>query len=747
MAKKTSKVTTADEIIYAPVQEQLITDTIEKNYMPYVMSVIVSRAIPEIDGLKPSHRKLLYTMYKMGLLTGNRTKSANVVGQTMKLNPHGDMAIYETMVRLTRGHEALLHPFVDSKGSFGKQYSSNMRFAASRYTEVKLDSFCSELFKGIDKDAVDLIPNYDNTMQEPVLLPTTFPNILVTPNMGIAVGMASNICSFNLGEICDGTIAVLKNPNVSTDKIMDIVKAPDFPGGGAILYDREEMKQIYETGSGSVKIRSRYNYDKAQNCIDIIQIPYSTSIEVILNKISDLVKEGKLKEVVDFRDEIDLSGFKLTLDLRRGVDPDKLMLKLFKLTPLEDSFKCNFNVLIDSTPRQLGVVPIIKEWIKFRLECLKRELRFDLKKKKDKLHLLLGLGKILLDIDKAIKIIRHTEKEEDVIPNLMSGFGIDEIQADYIAEIKLRNLNKQYIINRINEIEGLQAEIAKIEDILADELKQKALISTQLSDIKKKYGQPRRSQIIHMDDVVAYNADEEVENYNVRLYMTREGYFKKITLQSLRGADEQKLKDGDILTHTAETDNLSDLIFVTNKQQMYRAKTADFECCKASAMGEFLPAKLGMDDGEKPVFMRVQKDYPEHEHFVYIFENGKGVRVPASCYETKGNRRKLVGAYSAASPICAVFYEIEKDPYEILLVSDAERAISIKTSLIPVKTTRSSGGVTLMTMKKNNKLLYATDKIPEAYSKGYKKLKIPASGTTIPDSDLSALQLSFDTDN
>ena len=507
MAKKTSKVKTSDEIIYAPVEEQLITDTIEKNYMPYVMSVIVSRAIPEIDGLKPSHRKLLYTMYKMGLLTGNRTKSANVVGQTMKLNPHGDMAIYETMVRLTRGHEALLHPFVDSKGSFGKQYSSNMRFAASRYTEVKLDPFCAELFKGIDKDAVDLVPNYDNTMQEPVLLPTTFPNILVTPNMGIAVGMASNICSFNLGEICDGTIAVLKNPNVSTDKIMDIIKAPDFPGGGAILYDREEMKQIYETGSGSVKIRSRYNYDKAQNCIDIIQIPYSTSIEVILNKISDLVKEGKLKEVVDFRDEIDLSGFKLTLDLRRGVDPDKLMLKLFKLTPLEDSFKCNFNVLIDSTPRQLGVVPIIKEWIKFRLACLKRELQFDLKKKKDKLHLLLGLGKILLDIDKAIKIIRHTEKEEDVVPNLMSGFGIDEIQAEYIAEIKLRNLNKQYIINRINEIEGLQAEIAKIEDILADELKQKALISTQLSDIKKKYGQPRRSQIIHMDDVVAYNAE------------------------------------------------------------------------------------------------------------------------------------------------------------------------------------------------------------------------------------------------
>lgn len=746
MARKTSKAKDTGEIIYAPVQEQLITDTIEKNYMPYVMSVIVSRAIPEIDGLKPSHRKLLYTMYKMGLLTGNRTKSANVVGQTMKLNPHGDMAIYETMVRLTRGHEALLHPFVDSKGSFGKQYSSNMRFAASRYTEVKLDSFCAELFHGIDKDAVDLVPNYDNTMQEPVLLPTTFPNILVTPNMGIAVGMASNICSFNLSEICDGTIAVLKNPNVSIDKILDIIKAPDFPGGGAILYDREEMKRIYETGSGSVRIRSRYNYDKAQNCIDIIQIPYSTSIEVILNKISDLVKEGKLKEIVDFRDEIDLSGFKLTLDLRRGVDPDKLMLKLFKLTPLEDSFKCNFNVLIESTPRQMGVVEIIKEWIKFRLVCLKRELNFDLKKKKDKLHLLLGLGKILLDIDKAIKIIRHTEKEEDVIPNLMSGFGIDEIQAEYIAEIKLRNLNKQYIINRINEIEGLQAEIAKIEDILADELKQKALISSQLTEIKKKYGQPRRSQIIHMDDVVAYNADEEVENYNVRLYMTKEGYFKKITLQSLRGNDEQKLKETDVLTHTVDTDNLSDLIFVTNKQQIYRAKTADFECCKASAMGEFLPARLGMDEGERPVFMRVQKDYPENEYFVYVFENGKGVKIPASCYETKGNRRKLVNAYSAVSPICSVFYEVEKEPFEILLVSDAERAISIKTSLIPAKTTRTSGGVTLMTMKKGNKLLYATDNIPESYSKGYKKLKIPASGVTVPDSDLSVLQLSIDTE-
>ena len=745
MAKKASKAKEAKEIVYAPVQEQLITDTIEKNYMPYVMSVIVSRAIPEIDGLKPSHRKLLYTMYKMGLLTGNRTKSANVVGQTMKLNPHGDMAIYETMVRLTHGNEALLHPLVDSKGNFGKQYSSNMSFAASRYTEVKLATFCGELFHGIDKDAVDFVPNYDNTMKEPVLLPTTFPNVLVTPNMGIAVGMASNICSFNLGEICDGTIAILKNPNTSVEKILDIVKAPDFPGGGMIIYDREMMRQIYETGSGSVKIRSRYNYDKTQNCIDIVQIPYTTSIEAIINKISDLVKEGKLKEITDFRDEIDLSGFKLTLDLRRGVDPDKLMTKLFKLTTLEDSFKCNFNVLIDSTPRQLGVVDMLKEWIKFRLSCVKRELQFDLKKKKDKLHLLMGLAKILLDIDKAIRIIRHTEKEEDVIPNLMAGFSIDEIQAEYIAEIKLRNLNKQYIINRITEIESLEAEIAKIEDILGDELKQKALISSQLTEIKKKYGQPRRSQIIHTTEVDEYDEADEVENYNVRLYLTKEGYFKKITLQSLRGNDEQKLKENDILTHFAETDNLSDLVFITNKCQLYRAKTADFECCKASSMGEFLPAKLGMDEGERPVFMRVQKGYPENEYFVYIFENGKGVKIPASCYETKGNRKKLINAYSAASPICAVFYENEKDPYDILLVSDAERAISIKTSLIPAKTTRTSGGVTLMTMKKNNKLLYATDNIPESYSKGYKKLKIPASGQAIPDSDLSALQLSIDT--
>ena len=748
MAKRTRKNSAADEPqVIAPIQNQIITDTIEKNYMPYVMSVIISRAIPEIDGFKPAHRKLLYTMYKMGLLTGNRTKSANVVGQTMKLNPHGDMAIYETLVRLTKGNEALLHPFIDSKGSFGKQYSSDMKFAASRYTEVKLDPFCAELFRGIDKNAVDMVDNYDSTMKEPVLLPTTFPNVLVTPNTGIAVGMASSICPFNLAEICDGTIAVLKNPNVSTDKILDIVKAPDFPCGGAIIYDRETMRQIYETGSGSVKIRSRYNYDKSANCIDIIQIPYSTTIEVILKRITELVKEGKLKEITDFRDEIDLSGFKLTLDLRRGVDPDKLMTKLFKMTPLEDSFKCNFNILVDSSPKQLGVVDIIKEWIRFRIGCVRRELEFDLAKKKDKLHLLLGLGKILLDIDKAIKIIRHTEKDEDVIPNLMKGFSIDKLQAEYICEIRLRNLNKEYIINRINEIEGLQEEIAKIEEILADELKIKALIASQLTDIKKKYGQPRRSQLVESGEIDTYNEEDHVENYNVRIYLTKEGYFKKITLQSLRGNDEQKLKEGDVMLSTADTDNLADIIFVTDKAQLYRAKIADFECVKASALGEYLPAKLGMDEGEKPVFMRIQKGYPAGENFVFVFENGKGVRVPVTNYETKGNRRKLVNAYSSASPICAVFYEVEKDPYDIMLISSDDKAIVIKTSLIPLKNTRTSGGVTLMTLKKGHTLSEGLSDFEDKYdtSKGYKKLKIPASGQAIAERSLANRQLTIDT--
>ena len=620
-------------IHYAPIVYQPITETIEKNYMPYVMSVIVSRAIPEIDGLKPAHRKLLYTMYKMGLLTGPRTKSANIVGQTMRLNPHGDASIYETMVRLTRGNATLLHPLVDSKGSFGKQYSSDMKYAAARYTECKLDPICAELFGGIDKNAVDMVDNYDATMKEPLLLPTTFPNILVMPNMGIAVGMASNICSFNLAEVCDGTIALLRKPNLTVDKLMEIIKAPDFSGGGMILYDREQMKQIYETGQGSVRLRARYVYDKTNNCIEIVQIPYSTTIELIQAKLTALYKEGKLKEVTDFRDEIDLNGFKLTLDIRKGIDPDKLMAKLFRQTPLEDSFKCNFNVLIDSVPRTMGLIGILSEWIRFRLGCLRRELEFDLQKKKDRLHLLLALGKILLDIDKAIRIIRKTEKDEDVVPNLMKGFDIDEIQANFIADIKLRNLNREYILNRISDIEGLQKEIAEMEDILADELRQKAVIIGQLTEIKKKYGQPRRSQIVNDWTQVSTEELNEAENYNARFVLTREGYFKKITFQSLRGNDEQKCKDGDEILNMIDGENRDDLIFFTDHAQLYRAKADDFDTTKASALGEYLPVKLKMDSDEKPILMNVQNSYPAKENVVFLFANGKGVRVSVSNYE------------------------------------------------------------------------------------------------------------------
>ena len=730
MAKKQKKET--KEIVYAPIVYQPITETIEKNYMPYVMSVIVSRAIPEIDGLKPAHRKLLYTMYKMGLLNGARTKSANIVGQTMKLNPHGDASIYETLVRLTRGNATLLHPLVDSKGSFGKQYSSDMKYAAARYTECKLDAICAELFTGIDKNAVDMVDNYDATLKEPVLLPTTFPNILVMPNKGIAVGMASDICSFNLAEICDGTIALLRKPNLSVEKMLELVKAPDFSGGGVILYDEEQMKQIYTTGQGSVKLRARYVYDKENSCIDIIQIPYSTTIEMILAKLTALYKEGKLKEVTDFRDEIDLSGFKLTIDIRRGVDPDKLMTKLFKLTPLEDSYKCNFNVLIDSVPRTMGIMEILTEWIKFRLDCLRREMTFDLGKKKDKLHLLLALGKILLDIDKAIRIIRKTEKEEDVVPNLMKGFEIDEIQANYIAEIKLRNLNRQYILNRISEIEDLQKEIADMEETLKDELKQKALIIKQLTEIKKKYGQPRRTQILPIGMATTYQEEEHIENYNARFVLTREGYFKKITFQSLRGNDEQKCKDGDELLTVVDGENTDNLIFLTDQCQMYRAKADDFDTTKASALGDYLPVTLKMDTDEKPILMNIQNKYPEKENFVFIFANGKGVRVSASNYEVTGNRRKITSAFSKTSPIVAAFYE--KAPMEIMLVSSDNRAIVIKSSLIPQMATRTSSGVTLMSLKKGQTLVRATTdltSIPDG-AKSLKKIKIPATGVPLP---------------
>ena len=729
MARKQKK--EKKEIVYAPIVYQPITETIEKNYMPYVMSVIVSRAIPEIDGLKPSHRKLLYTMYKMGLLSGGFTKSANIVGQTMKLNPHGDASIYETMVRLTRGNETLLHPLVDSKGSFGKQYSSNTVPSAARYTEAKLAPICQELFGSIEKNAVDMVDNYDATMKEPVLLPTTFPNILVMPNMGIAVGMASNICSFNLGEICDGTIAMLRKPRLPLDKLMELIKAPDFPGGGAILYDEEEMKRIYTTGSGSVRMRARYVFDKENSCIEIIQIPYSTTIELIMAKLTALYKEGKIKEITDFRDEIDLNGFKLTLDVRRGTDPDKLMAKLFKLTPLEDSFRCNFNILIDSTPRTMGVQEILREWINFRLGCVRRELRFDLKKKKDKLHLLLGLGKILLDIDKAIRIIRKTEKESQVVPNLMKGFDIDEIQANFIAEIKLRYLNREYIINRLAEIEDLQKEIADMEEILKDELKQKALIIGQLTEVKKKYGQPRRSQIISAGAIKEYKEEEHIENYPARFVLSREGYFKKITFRSLQGNDEQSFKDGDEQLYLVDGQNTDNFIFLTNRQQLYRAKAEDFDTTKASALGDYLPVKLKMDADEKPILMNIQNKYPAKENIVLIFENGKGVRISVSNYEITGNRRKITSAYSKNSPVVAAFYE--KSPMEIMITSSDGRAILIKSSLIPIMATRTSGGVTLMSMKKGVKVVAATTdpaKIPED-AKGLKKIKIPTTGVLL----------------
>jgi len=745
MAKK-KKTPIVEEAPPAPVLYQPITETIEKNYMPYVMSVIISRAIPEIDGFKPAHRKLLYTMYKMGLMTGGRTKSANIVGATMRLNPHGDAAIYETMVRLTRDNEALLHPFVDSKGSFGKQYSSNMKYAAPRYTEAKLEGFCSELFSGIDKNAVDMVDNYDGTMKEPVLFPTTFPNVLVTPNLGIAVGMASNICSFNLAEVCDGAIAMLKKPSVSTERLMELIKAPDFPGGGTLIYNQAQMLSIFETGQGSVKVRARYSYDKEQNCIDILEIPYSTSIEQIMDKISDLVKSGQIREITDFRDEIDLSGFKLTLDLKRGVDPDKLMTKLYKLTPLEDSFKCNFNVLIDSTPRQMGVKEILKEWIDFRNKCVRRELEFDLQKKKDKLHLLEALAKVLLDIDLAINIIRRTEKEEDVIPNLMKGFDIDEIQANYIAEIKLRNLNREYILHRVSEMEGLRNDIANIIDILSDDLKVRALIASQLLEIKKKHGIPRKTQIVGEENIPVFEENEEEENFPVRIMLSRDGYFKKLLVTPRMNpvASEQKLlKETDSVAFFFDATNNDELMIITDKCQAYKTKISSFGPLKSGDNGDFLPTKLGMDDGEKPIFIQIRNDYPENENLIYLFENGKGVRIPVSAYATKGTRRKLTGAYSDSSPIVAVFAEKASKPVDILMISNAERAILIKSSLIPQKATRTSSGVQLLTLKKGQKLREAHVEFESKFenTKGYRKLKIPATGTLLEEKDIDIQQL------
>ncbi|MGN0664741.1 MAG: DNA gyrase subunit A [Negativibacillus sp.] len=680
------------------VLNQQITDTLESNYMPYAMSVIVSRAIPEIDGFKPSHRKLLYTMYKMGLLTGQRTKSANIVGQTMKLNPHGDGAIYETMVRLSRGNEALLHPYVDSKGNFGKAYSHDMAYAASRYTEAKLDPISAELFRDIDKDTVDFVDNYDNTMKEPALFPVTFPSILVNANLGIAVGMACNICSFNLEEVCNTTIELIKNP---AHDISLTLKAPDFAGGGQIIYHPDEMEKIYETGRGSFKVRARYRYDQKSNCLEITEIPPTTTTEAIMDKVVELVKAGKLKEISDMRDETDLSGLKLAIDLKRNTDPDKLMQKLYRFTPLEDSFSCNFNVLIEGTPRVLGVRALLEEWIAFRTMCVKRRVYYDLDKKKEKLHLLEGLEKILLDIDKAIQIVRETKEEQDVVPNLMIGFGIDQVQAEYVAEIKLRQLNREYILKRTKEIEDLKADIAELEAILGNDKKVKSIIIGELKEVIKKYGQPRRSLLIYKEDVKHYSEEEQkAEEYPVHLFFTKEGYFKKITPQSYRMSSEQYLKDGDaVLTHLESSSGVN-LLFFTDRGQVYKSRANEFDDTKASTLGDFVPVKLGMDEGESARFMVATSDY--QGFLLFFFENGKVAKVSLKAYETKTNRRKLINAYNtkAGSPLVAVLVLTEEQ--EILMSASGGRILIFHTGSLLEKTTKDNQGVQVMTLKKGD---------------------------------------------
>ena len=716
---------------------QRITETLETNYMPYAMSVILSRAIPEIDGFKPSHRKILYTMYKMGLLTGARTKSANIVGSTMKLNPHGDAAIYDTMVRLSRGYEALLHPYVDSKGNFGKAYSRDMQWAASRYTEAKLDPICNELFRDIDKDTVDFVDNYDGKLKEPTLLPVTFPSILVNANTGIAVGMASSICPFNLKEVCETTIALMQNEE---HDVADTLKAPDFTGGGLILYDRAEMENIYRTGRGGIRVRAKYAYDKANNCIDVTQIPPTTTIEAIIDKIIDRVKAGVIREISDVRDETGLSGMKLTIDLKRGVDPEKLMQKLFRITPLEDTFSCNFNVLIAGVPRVLGVKELLNEWIAFRVECVRRRTFYDLTKSKDKLHLLQGLAKILLDIDKAIQIIRQTEEESEVVPNLMIGFGIDETQAEYVAEIKLRHLNREYILKRTEDIDRLEKEIAEMKDILAHRRKIQQIIIGELRDVIEKYSQPRRSELIYAADVVVEEEEEETPDYPVHLFLTRDGYFKKITPLSLRMSGEQKLKDGDEITQTMESTNSRELLFFTNRCQVYKAKVSDFDDTKASVLGDFVPAKLGMEEGESVVYMAVTKDYSGF--MLFFFENGKVAKVELSAYETKTNRKKLVKAYSDKAPLVAARFIAED--CELVLQSSAGRMLLLHTGAIAPKTTKDTIGVAVMTLKRGQKLLRVRDYREGEFAKPhrYRTKNLPAAGA-LPSAEDEGEQLAL----
>ena len=720
--------------------EQAISETLELNYMPYAMSVIVSRAIPEIDGFKPSHRKLLYTMYKMGLLTGGRTKSANIVGQTMRLNPHGDSAIYETMVRLARGNETLLHPFVDSKGNFGKVYSRDMAYAASRYTEAKLDGICAELFRDIDSDTVDMVDNYDATMKEPSLLPTTFPNVLVSANQGIAVGMASNICSFNLKEVCDTAIALMKNPD---HDILETLPGPDFSTGAELLFDEAATREVYSTGRGSFKLRAKWHYEKEGNLIEITEIPYTTATEVIMDKVAELIKAGKIKEIADMRDETDLGGLKLTIDLKRGVEPEKLMQKLFRMTPLQDSFACNFNILIAGMPRVMGVGEILEEWTAWRMDCVKRRLFFQIGKREERLHLLKGLERILLDIDKAVRIIRETELEAEVVPNLMIGFGIDEIQANFVAEIKLRNINKEYILKQTKAISQLEQEIADMKEILSSARKLKNVIIQELQEVSKKYGQPRKTEILYqVAETEQEDEEEDIPDYPVTVFLSKEGYLKKITAQSLRMSGEQKFKEGDSLLFTQETTNRADLLVFTDQFQCYKSRLSEFEDGKASQLGDYLPQKLGMEQGESVISVVLTQDYSGF--VLFFFENGKVAKVPLNAYETKTNRKKLTGAYCDKSPLVSV-YALQADEQMAVYASDGRALIFSTAQLLP-KTTRNTQGVTVMNLKRKavmNAVLPLEQSGIENQSR-YRTKTIPAAGALLKPEDMQEKQEKLD---
>ena len=720
--------------------EQAISETLELNYMPYAMSVIVSRAIPEIDGFKPSHRKLLYTMYKMGLLTGGRTKSANIVGQTMRLNPHGDSAIYETMVRLARGNETLLHPFVDSKGNFGKVYSRDMAYAASRYTEAKLDGICAELFRDIDSDTVDMVDNYDATMKEPSLLPTTFPNVLVSANQGIAVGMASNICSFNLKEVCDTAIALMKNPD---HDILETLPGPDFSTGAELLFDEAATREVYSTGRGSFKLRAKWHYEKEGNLIEITEIPYTTATEVIMDKVAELIKAGKIKEIADMRDETDLGGLKLTIDLKRGVEPEKLMQKLFRMTPLQDSFACNFNILIAGMPRVMGVGEILEEWTAWRMDCVKRRLFFQIGKREERLHLLKGLERILLDIDKAVRIIRETELEAEVVPNLMIGFGIDEIQANFVAEIKLRNINKEYILKQTKAISQLEQEIADMKEILSSARKLKNVIIQELQEVSKKYGQPRKTEILYqVAETEQEDEEEDIPDYPVTVFLSKEGYLKKITAQSLRMSGEQKFKEGDSLLFSQEATNRADLLVFTDQFQCYKSRLSEFEDGKASQLGDYLPQKLGMEQGESVISVVLTQDYSSF--VLFFFENGKVAKVPLNAYETKTNRKKLTGAYCDKSPLVSV-YALQADEQMAVYSSDGRALIFSTAQLLP-KTTRNTQGVTVMSLKRKavmNAVLPLEQSGIENQSR-YRTKTIPAAGALLKPEDMQEKQEKLD---